>query len=301
MVDWPGLMNWSTKYHDGTAPSNFKQMTQADRDFLQAAMEEAFGKIEDPNKVMAEAIAQIKSPEHTDESICTALEVIDKCCDDPDCARNAEKLDGLQPLLDLLDTHKGDIAHRTLEILALLFSNNPNIQKAGKKRGALEIFTRLVRESGVGSETRSKAFRALVALVRQMEEFEEQFLKEMDGINVIISCADRSNLPLCEKVSSFIRSLVQDGRLKPEDIALFATALVPLLGDIGNGQIQYRETLSSCVTELARVAPASCPRELTASAQDRLKELSANKEETDDSEQANLQEFLSLLPAGGAA
>merc|ERR1719265_2260018 len=101
-------------------------------------MEEAFGKIEYPNLPLEEAQEQIKAPERTDVTITTALEVIDKCCDDPDCARNCEKLDGLQPLLDLLDTHRGVISNRALEILALLFANNPNIQEAGSRRGAVE-------------------------------------------------------------------------------------------------------------------------------------------------------------------
>merc|ERR1740138_1941449 len=101
-------------------------------------MEEAFGQIEDPNKLMQEAIGQIQSAERTDESITTALEILDKCCDDPDCARNAEKLGGIQPLLDLLTTHEGPLRCRTLEILALLFSNNPSIQKVGMERGAMK-------------------------------------------------------------------------------------------------------------------------------------------------------------------
>lgn len=296
MVDWPGLLAWSTKYHDGTKPSEFRQMTDADRDFLEKAMEEAFGKIEDPNQVMAEAIGQIKAPDRTDTSITTALEVIDKCCDDPDCARNCEKLDGLQPLLDLLGTHKGVISNRTLEILALLFANNPNIQEAGARRNALDIFLRLVQESDVGSETRSKAFRALVALVRQMAPLEERFLREKDGIKVIILCANQIDLRLCEKVASFSRSLAQDGRLKAEEVASLAAAMAPLLQDIGNGQIQYRETLSSCVCELARVAPKFCPPELKTAAQGRLSSLKANKESDDSSEQASLEELLKLLP-----
>jgi hypothetical protein len=296
MVDWPGLFAWSTKYHDGTKTSEFKMMTDEDREFLQKAMEEAFGKIEDPNQVMAEAIGQIKATDRTDASITTALEVIDKCCDDPDCARNCEKLDGLQPLLDLLETHRGSIGLRTCEILALLFSNNPNIQKAGASRSAMEILLRIVKDSDAGSETRSKAFRAVVALVRQVEAFEEKFLRENDGIKIIISCADQSDLRLCEKASSFIRSLAQDGRLKAEDVAALAAALVPLMTNIENGQIQYRETLSSCICELARVAPESCPPELKAAAQERLK-LLLSTEEFDDSEKASLQEFISLLPS----
>mmetsp|Transcript_4645 Transcript_4645/g.5910 ORF Transcript_4645/g.5910 Transcript_4645/m.5910 type:complete len:136 (+) Transcript_4645:68-475(+) len=128
-VNWPGLLAWSTKYHDGTKPSEFKMMTQEDREFLEKAMKEAFAHIEDPNVAFQEAIGQIKSPERTQESIATSLEVIDRLCDDPDVSRNAEKLDGIQPLLDLA----GDdtpLRPRTLEILALLFSNNPNIQQA---------------------------------------------------------------------------------------------------------------------------------------------------------------------------
>ena len=79
--------------------------------FLEKALEEAFGQIEDPNQVMSEAADQLRSESRSEESISTALEasadnwsdekvtespraaqVIDRCCDDPDCARNAEKL-----------------------------------------------------------------------------------------------------------------------------------------------------------------------------------------------------------------
>ena len=39
MVDWKGLYNWSMKYTDGTKPSNFKQMSKEDMDFIQNAFE----------------------------------------------------------------------------------------------------------------------------------------------------------------------------------------------------------------------------------------------------------------------
>jgi len=269
-------------------------MTAEDRAFLEKAMEEAFGKVEDPNQVMAEAITQIKSTDRTLESITVALEVIDKCCDDVDCARNCEKLDGLQPLLDLLSSHEGPICHRALEILALLFSNNPKIQEAGDRRGALDTFVRLVKESDAGSETRSKAFRALVSLVRQMEKYEEKFLREKSGISVIVSCCDPSDLRLCEKVASFVRSLARDGRLNAEDVASIAAVIVPLLRNVGSGQIQYQETLSSCICELARAAPSACPPDLRAAAQERLEQLKT-MEDPDSAERTSLEEFLTLL------
>ena len=75
-LNWPGLLAWSTNYHDGTAPSQFKQMSPEDRAFLEKAMEEAFAHIEDPNKVFAEAIDQIKAPDRTDEGITTTPSLI---------------------------------------------------------------------------------------------------------------------------------------------------------------------------------------------------------------------------------
>lgn len=165
-INWPGLMAWSTQHHDGTKPSEFKQLNDEDRKFLEKALEEAYSQIEDPNKIMFEAIQQIKSEERTDTSIVTALEIIDRCCDDPDCSRNAEKLDGIQTMLDLIGEKDGPIRVRALEILALFMSNNPDIQGVGMKRGALAVFLGLVKDSPAGSEERSKAFRALVALVR---------------------------------------------------------------------------------------------------------------------------------------
>ena len=39
MVDWKGLYNWTMKYTDGTKPSNFKQMSKEDMEFIQNAFE----------------------------------------------------------------------------------------------------------------------------------------------------------------------------------------------------------------------------------------------------------------------
>jgi len=115
------------------APSQFKPMTPEDREFLEQALAEAFGKIEDPNKVMLEAINQLKAEDRNGATIMTALEVIDKCCDDPDCARNAEKLDGVQPVLDLATSADQQIRMRSLEILALLFFEQSQHTRGGSE------------------------------------------------------------------------------------------------------------------------------------------------------------------------
>lgn len=295
---WPGLFAWSTKYHDGTAPSQFKQMTDEDRKFLEKALEEAFGQIEDPNKVMQEAIEEIKSEERTDATITTALEVIDRCCDDPDCARNAELLGGIQTLMDLLTTHQGDIQVRSLEILALLFSNNQPLQEVGMRRGALPLLARIIREAPKGSDGRLKAFRTLVALVRPLEALEKAFLEEHDGVALLVDLLDRGEDSRArEKAASFVRSLAGVGRLDEEATGRLATATAPLFAGLVDEGLQYRETLASCAYELAALFPTQCQSVLQAPVQARLEEA---KDPENEQEAQFLAQCMDALGARGA-
>eukprot|EP00930_Biecheleria_cincta_P006404 TRINITY_DN107405_c0_g1_i1.p1 TRINITY_DN107405_c0_g1~~TRINITY_DN107405_c0_g1_i1.p1 ORF type:complete len:317 (-),score=61.75 TRINITY_DN107405_c0_g1_i1:47-946(-) len=297
-LNWPGLLAWSTKYHDGTKPSEFKVMSGEDRAFLEKAMEAAFGMIEDPNKVMQEARDQIISEGATDESIITSLEVIDRCCDDPDCARNAEKLDVIQPMLDLLASPNRSIQIRTLEILALLFSNNPNIQEAGMKRASMDRFIKLVKESPSGSEERSKSFRALVALVRNVSAYEEQLLEHDASDEVLVACLGRNELPgTREKALSFVRSLGETGTLKQEKVSVLAAAIAPLFDQLQDMGIQYRETLASCVEQLASKFKEECPSELASAVDSRLSGLVAKNDPEDAQETECLKNSQALLKA----
>mmetsp|Transcript_9894 Transcript_9894/g.20461 ORF Transcript_9894/g.20461 Transcript_9894/m.20461 type:complete len:306 (-) Transcript_9894:142-1059(-) len=301
-MNWPGLLAWSTKYHDGTAPSKFKPLSDEDREFLEKAMEEAFGKMQDPNKVMTEAIAQITSKDRTDESIATALEVIDKCCDDVDCARNVEKLNCLQPIIDLLETHSGPMRVRTLEILALLFCNNPNIQEAGVKRGALKACLRIIKECPKGSEERSKAFRALVALVRQVAVFEETLLRGAGGMGVILSFLEPDeDAKSREKAASFACSLAQDGRLQADEAAAMVKAIAQLLQGIGDEGLQYREVLADALVELAQAFPGRFTAEAQEAVRQRLAHLRAAPDPEAESEEAALRQCLAACGAAGSA
>ena len=40
MVDWSGLFKFSMQYHDGTTPSEFKEMSEEDRKWLEEAMKQ---------------------------------------------------------------------------------------------------------------------------------------------------------------------------------------------------------------------------------------------------------------------
>lgn len=256
---WPGLLAWSTKYHDGTAPSQFSKMSDEDREFLERAMEEAFGQIEDPNKVMAEAVGMITAEDRTPESIITALEVLDRCCDDPDCARNADKLGAIQALLDVLKTYPGEIRVRAMEFLSLIFSNNPAMQKAGVEKGGINLLLGLVREAEVGSEERMKSFRALVSMTRNVEEFETMLLRNSGGAADILACMASAEDPRTrEKAVAFVRSLAANNILSEEEVTTFIGGMLNLFGSLEDESMQYRETLASTAGEMARISPAGC-------------------------------------------
>lgn len=293
------MLAWSTNYHDGTAPSKFQKMNDEDRAFLENAMQAAFAHIEDPNEAVHEALCQIRKEDRTDESICTALEVIDRLCDDPDVARNIDKLDGIQTLFDLTGSHGGCIRPRTCEFLALLFSNNPNIQEAGIARGGMQLFLKMVREAPKGSDDRSKAFRALVALVRHLPKHEETLMRSEGGLNLLVELLDLGEEARTrEKVASFVVSLASNGNLRVEEAETLVAAVVPLLSGAGAEGVQYRELLSSCCLELAKIAPQSSLAVLGDAAQGRLSAISAAGPADDGDEGAELaalQECLDVL------
>jgi len=293
-VNWPGLLSWSTKYHDGTAPSNFQKMSDEDRAFLEKAMEEAFGQMEDPNKIMQEAISQINAPDRTHESILTALEVVDRLCDDPDIARNIEKLDGLQALLDLVQNEEGEVRLRTLEILALLFSNNVSIQEAGIKRGALPLFLGLAKASPKRSEERSKAFRSLVSLIRSLPAQEAHFLRDEGGAAFLLELLESSEESRTrEKAAAFILSMACAGTLNGDEVSAFAPIVLQLLAGNKAEGIQYRETMSSCMLELLRLAPAGSVGGVAEVVQTRMREIHGS--DADANEEATLKECLAVV------
>jgi hypothetical protein len=297
-VNWPGLLAWSTKHHDGTQASEFKPLSDEDRQFLEAAMQEAFSHIEDPNQIMLEAVNLIKSEERTDATIITALEIIDRCCDDPDCARNAEKLGGMQTLIDLAQAKGGNIRVRTLEILALFLSNNPSMQEVGLRRGFLEVFLGLVRNAAVGSEERLKAFRSLVALVRAVDENEDKFMKDEGGIKLVFECLGcGEDARTREKALNYVTSLGSRQRLQKEaDADLLASAVLPLFRDLTEASMQYKETLASCVLALANTPEMLTQREaLREAVVARLVDLKTESSEDAETEVATLIECREAL------
>ena len=96
-IDWNGLLQWSSQYHDGTRPaSDFKPLSGEDKKFLEGAMAQAFGEVEDYNELMQDAINKISTDFDNSDTVYTALEVVDKCCDNLDVPRNLHLFGGMR-------------------------------------------------------------------------------------------------------------------------------------------------------------------------------------------------------------
>eukprot|EP00928_Gymnodinium_smaydae_P028849 TRINITY_DN21893_c0_g7_i2.p1 TRINITY_DN21893_c0_g7~~TRINITY_DN21893_c0_g7_i2.p1 ORF type:complete len:302 (+),score=83.50 TRINITY_DN21893_c0_g7_i2:132-1037(+) len=282
-IDWPGLLRWSTNYHDGTKPTEFKPLSKEDRDWLEKAMEAATAMIEDYNKMMQEAIAQLKAEDRTEPSVISALEVCDRCCDDPDVCRNVEKFDGIRALLDIVGAYGVTTTVRILEILALMLSNNPSIQEpAVQKHDALKVFIDLFRASPAGSEVRCKALRAAVASVRNVEALEQKFLSDFDGVSLLRECmAPEEDARTREKAVAFVQGLVSNQRIGEEDARKLCEALVPLIAGIGDDaelSLQYYDALDFCLSAYAERFPALCG-ELRTAVEARISALSGRSGE----------------------
>ena len=90
MVDWKGLYNWSMKYTDGTKPSNFKQMSKEDMDFIQNAFESV---VLNEMKEIWKILDICKTPEgDSDQEINERYELLEKMSEYIDGPENANNI-----------------------------------------------------------------------------------------------------------------------------------------------------------------------------------------------------------------
>lgn len=241
MVDWPGLLAWSTKYHDGTSDtSQFTEMSKEDKDFLIRAMEEMFSQIEDPNKIFKDAVDKLRE-EHSEEQAITTLEIIDRCCDDPDVARNVEVHDGLTPLLGLLDSPNSHVAARSCEVLGLIVANNPIIQRAALDKHALE---KLMEPLDMEDVLRSRGkIRLLSALVRHEAHLEIEFVRR-NGLTFIGDCMTCGDEYIVARAASLLNHLIEMERAPATGTT--ATYIARAVSDLKTTSIERGEILSAC-------------------------------------------------------
>lgn len=211
-INWPGLLKWSTKYSDGTVDTS-KRLSPEDIEFLQGAIKECLSKIEDPYEAMDEAVNNFKS---NDEGIIlAAAKIVERLLDEyPEIARNLNKINAVDPLLQLIESENVHILESVLQIFSLALSNNPDLQDVVFKKGALKKLLIKLQKSQV-THIDTKLITAISALIRHHNEAENKFI-DYGGVGFLVYGMRTNIFKYQEKAALLLKHLVYQNKISYE-------------------------------------------------------------------------------------
>lgn len=124
---WLGLLRWSLNHQDGTKPSEYSQMSEENRKWLEQALKEG---VRDDVQRMGEIMQDIKDAKKDIEHTETLIDELRDITEQIDMAGVFIKLGGLQFLIALLKTAELSLRPLIASALATLAQNNPAVQIA---------------------------------------------------------------------------------------------------------------------------------------------------------------------------
>jgi hypothetical protein len=216
LPDWTGLLSWSTKFHDGTSRSQFSPLDPERREWLEKALNAAFGGGETPQKVMAKGIEEIAQGRTS-----AGLDLLDYASDFPDCAEDLDKRGALQPLVSLISSSDSRVVVRALEVLTLYLPNNPRVQLAAALK--YEIVAKL-KECIIQRPTDIAVIHSAVSVmgstIRNVVSLENSFIKE-GGCEFIIQLGSNlSDKAVVQKVCAIASSLSERHSLSEKSMMI---------------------------------------------------------------------------------
>ena len=148
MVDWKGLYNWSMKYNDGTKPSNFKQMSKEDMDFIQNAFESV---CLNEMKEIWKILDICKTPDgDSEEEINERYELLEKMSEHIDGLENANNIVRGKRFNEII-SHFFETKHKKIKIeyariITQMTQNESFVQKEALKLGIFNYLKDLNEE-----------------------------------------------------------------------------------------------------------------------------------------------------------
>lgn len=210
MVDWQGLFNWSIMNSDGTSESQFKQMNDEDKKFLEDAMKQYT--FNDSNK-LKEICEDIKSHMILDkEKIVSLLEdLLDIAELHPRNNINLCLCGGLQTLVQIIVINPHDEARRLgCTIFSQVVQNNPEVQQIAQKIGSLNLMTQYEREKN--PPNKEAVFGALSSFLRGNNfKAKKEFLRDFAGLHyllAVILTSENVSLRLAKKAVFLMHDFV---------------------------------------------------------------------------------------------
>mmetsp|Transcript_5467 Transcript_5467/g.8494 ORF Transcript_5467/g.8494 Transcript_5467/m.8494 type:complete len:304 (-) Transcript_5467:325-1236(-) len=193
-INWNGLLSWSTKYHDGTAPSTSGEISAERKKFFSDALAAAGMNAEDPVNRLRSGIEKINQNDKA--TIVEGLELMNDCSDYSDCVQNLDVMNGVRPLVALCQNPDKDIAVGALSVLSLYLGNNMPIQQAACREGAMEILVTRCKDED--SDITLKSMSALGQLVRGVDDIERGFVNNQ-GVSFVASILSQTSDPRLEQ------------------------------------------------------------------------------------------------------
>lgn len=268
---WLGLMKWSMKYTDGTAPTSFKQMPDEDRQFLEKVLKEAvideterIGHIirilngEHPSVVFASDDDSKEDQEQLDVSEEDLAEYKDVLMDELltridqiDNAMNFIKLEGLPVLMKLMkENPRASTRALAAEVCSVVVQNNPFSQNAAMEAGVLEVLCGLVKDADTTCQV--KALLAISCLVRHHELATARFLSSScQGLQILHEfLAEQGDLRLQQKSLFLLRYLVRVSKAIARKVVDEQAYLATLTSLISHEDIDLCESSLEALNEI---------------------------------------------------
>lgn len=238
MPNWLGLLRWSMAVNDGTAPSQFSAMTEADKSWLETVMNEVVRS--DPQR-MDEVMSKVNelliegggvASDEDEDALLVDLEDLRDIVEQVDMAQVFAKVGGCEILLRVGE-HSGlptSVRALAVAIIGTVSQNNLTVQDALYGQGIVQRLASLLRTSAEQKLllVAKKAFFALSATVRGHAASEEHFaLHELHGVAVAVLAEP----VLRSKVYFLASALVESDTCSEVRVAAVARALLlSLLG-----------------------------------------------------------------------
>ncbi|KAK9806566.1 hypothetical protein WJX73_001929 [Symbiochloris irregularis] len=161
---WPGLYKWAARYSDGTESSSAASISEEDRQWLVAAMQE--GMVDNTETMKAikhfldsgtadeEAVAQKKS----------LLEELTEIVENVDNARDLNRIGGIRTLKSLMESPYAGLRWRAAEVVGMAAQSHEPVQQQFLDDNILPSLLTLLVD--VDSKCRTKALLAISCLIR---------------------------------------------------------------------------------------------------------------------------------------
>lgn len=280
---WLGLMKWSMKYSDGTAPSEFKEIKKEDRDFLEKVLKEGvmdetermrqilrilrgehplvvFAKDNDESDNESDAANQQQLEEATPEELAdykdALLDELLTRVDQIDNAMNFVKMDGLVVLRDVMQQpDRASSRALAAEVASVVVQNNPFSQSAAVESGLVDVLCTLAQDAD--ATCRAKALLAISCLVRHHAAAEARFLSpECHGLDLLERFLASNDLRLQRKALFFARYLVRSSSDTAHAVLESGFLLRAAAALLAHDDIDLSENSMEALTEFAALGPA---------------------------------------------